>query len=99
MQQGNVSTIKKSLIVRLFSYYRHTMKRARQRFGINLSEHEYFDLIAQIESKEAMFVCERPGFRELWAVKYIQDAKVHWLYAIYNPRDMIIVTVLTEDMV
>lgn len=88
----------KSLIVKLFSYYRHTMKRARQRFGINLTQEEYFGLIAQIVNKEAMFIEDRPGHRELWAVRYMDGEKAHWLYAIYNPYDMIIITVLTEAM-
>lgn len=75
------------------------MKRARQRFGIQLTQEDYFDLINQIVEGTAMFVENRPGHRELWGVRYTKDEKTHWLYAIYNPNEMIIVTVLTEDMI
>ncbi len=75
----------------------HARKRALERYSLNLTQEDIFnivDLIRAGRSGTVVFMRRQSKRRTVWKVKY----KGTWLYLIYNKKEGVIATFLTEQM-
>lgn len=73
----------------------HSIKRAWQRYNIEIDEYEYFELVNQIVSEKALKLKDIDSGKSIWKVK----CKGKIMYAVYTKKHMSICTFLSEEMV
>lgn len=73
-------------------YYDHALDRARDRFGVDLADEDYFAICRQIQQgeHECARVRDAGDGREEWVVRH----KGQWLVALYDTNTLSVVTFL-----
>ncbi len=75
----------------------HAQERALERYGLNLTQKDIFNIVSLIQSGEndkVVFMKRQSNYRTIWKINYRDQD----LYAVYNNRHKVIATFLTEYM-